>query len=59
MYYEVTEGIQDSGTYIHQDVELKLKNSCEMPRADLADKLGRLKDFQENMAHGMGILSVL
>ena len=54
MYYKITDGIQDLGTYIHQDVELTSGNSCEMFRADLGNQMGRIKDVQQQMAQCMG-----
>ena len=35
MYFKITDGIQELGTYINQDVELQLRTSCEMFRVDM------------------------
>ena len=53
MYFKISVRIRDLGTYIHQDVESKLGNSCEMFRTDFGNQLGRIKDVQKQMAHGM------
>ena len=47
MHFEITERLQDLGTYIHQDVELRLGDSCDAPRLDMGDQLGWLKDVQK------------
>ena len=53
IYLKITEGIQDLGTYINQDVESRLRASCEMFRVDMGDRIGRLKEAQQNMAQGI------
>ena len=58
IYYKITEGIQDSGSYIRHDVEAKLGNSCGMFRADFGNQLGQLKDVHQQMVHGMDNLAI-
>ena len=50
IYFEITERIQELGKYINQDVELKIRTSCEMFRVDVGDQLGRLKEAHQNTA---------
>ena len=53
-YFKITERIQELGAYINRDVELQLRDSCEIFRTDVGNPLGLLKVAQQNMAQGMG-----
>ena len=53
IYFKITGGIQELGTYMNHDVELKLRTSCEVFRVDMGDQIGRLKEAQQNMAQGV------
>ena len=53
IYFEINERIQELGTYINQDVELKLKATCDMRRADMGGQLAWLSIRQQNMVQGI------
>ena len=58
VHFKITERLQDLGTYIHQDVELRLRDSCDSPRLDMGDQLGGLKDVQKITAQVIGNLPI-
>ena len=53
IYFKIAERIQELGTYINHDVELKLKVKFDMLRADMGDRLAWLNIRQQNMVQGI------
>ena len=52
-YCKITGGIQELGTYINQDGEVKLKATCDMFRTDMDVQLAWLNVRQQTMAQGI------
>ena len=44
---QITEGIQEIGTYIGQDVRSKLNDTCEMFREDVGSQLENFRERQQ------------
>ena len=50
---QITERMQEMGTYIDQDVKSKLNGVCEMFRVDVGSHLVRSQEKQQELARGI------
>ena len=46
---QITERMQEMGTYIDQDVRNKLNGMCEMPRVDVGGQLANFRERQQEL----------